>query len=94
MGKKIAPVTINTFQENFIEEPGKTKTIALCRIADPSILTTISVGTPCTLIVKQHRISVETEQGNIYVGSLPTIFRTIFQNLLLVGINIKPSSNQ
>ena len=70
-GKKIAPVTSNTFQENFIEEPGKTKTVGLCRVADPSILTTISVGTPCVLVVKQHRISVETEQGNVYVGSLP-----------------------
>ncbi len=86
-GKKIAPVTMNTFQENFIEEPGKTKTVGLCRVADPSILTTIPVGTPCTLVIKQHRISVETEQGNVYVGSLPD---DLSHNLskLIVGGNL------
>jgi len=70
-GKKIAPISTSTFKENFIEEPGKTKTVALCRIADPSILSTIPVGTPCVLTVKQHRISVETEHDHVYVGSLP-----------------------
>lgn len=84
-GKKIAPVTSNTFQENFIEEPGKTKTVSLCRVADPSILTTISVGTPCALVVKQHRISVETEQGSIYVGSLPDDLSHNLSKLIMGG---------
>lgn len=88
-GKKIAPVTINTFQENFIEEPGKTKTVALCRVADPSILTSISVGSPCALVVKQHRISVETEQGNVYVGSLPDDLSHNLSKLLTGGNQYK-----
>lgn len=101
-GKKIAPVTSNTFQENFIEEPGKTKTVSLCRVADPSILTTISVGTPCTLVVKQHRISVETEQGSIYVGSLPddlshnlsklitggNLYKTVIKSITKTGCSV------
>jgi hypothetical protein len=64
-------MTTRVFQESFIEEPGKTKTVALCRVADPSILTTIPVGTQCKLVIKLHRISVETEDSNTYLGSLP-----------------------
>ena len=61
---------MGSFQESFIEEPGKTKTVSLCRIADPSILTTIPVATHCKLVAKQYRIMVETDNG-MYLGSLP-----------------------
>jgi tetratricopeptide (TPR) repeat protein len=69
-GKDVILSTSTSFQENFIEEPGKTKTIALCRLADQSILTMVTVATLCKLVIKQYRISVETEQG-VYLGSLP-----------------------
>ncbi|HKY74376.1 MAG TPA: hypothetical protein VJ246_03645 [Patescibacteria group bacterium] len=69
-GNEFMPASTGSFYENFIEEPGKTKTVSLCRLADPSILTTIPVATPCTLVIKQYRISVETESG-VYLGSLP-----------------------
>lgn len=58
------------FHENFIDEPGKTKTIQLCRVADPSALNRTAIGTPCNLVVKMHRIAVETVDGT-YLGSLP-----------------------
>lgn len=66
------PVAVSTgaFSESFIEEPGKTKSIQLCRLADPKILLPVAVGTLCVLKPKAHRIAVETEQG-VYLGSLP-----------------------
>ena len=68
-GQPVA-VSKGAFQESFIEEPGKTKSIQLCRIADPKILLPIAVGTTCVLKLKAHRIAVETEDG-VYLGSLP-----------------------
>ena len=56
--------------EQFIEEPGKTKTATLARLADASTLQHIPIGIPCTLTVKSHWISVITNAGE-YLGALP-----------------------
>ena len=69
-GKSLILSAMGSFQESFIEEPGKTKTVSLCRIADQSILTTIPVATHCKLVTRQYRIMVETDNG-MYLGSLP-----------------------
>lgn len=76
------------FQENFIDEPGKTKTVQLCRVADPSALTRTAIGTPCTLLVKMHRIAVETENG-VYLGSLPDDLSHNLSRLLNAGNTYK-----
>ena len=68
-GQPVA-VSAGFFHESFIEEPGITKSIQLCRLADPKSLLPVAVGTSCILKVKAHRIAVETEQGT-YLGSLP-----------------------
>jgi tetratricopeptide (TPR) repeat protein len=70
-GEQLSPLPNGgMFRENFIDEPGKTKTVQLCRVADPSALSRIAIGTPCELVVKMHRIAVETGD-HAYLGSLP-----------------------
>lgn len=54
---------------NFIEEPGKTKTVDLHRLAGRQAIDTLSVGQSCELILKKRYISVEVD--GTYVGALP-----------------------
>jgi len=56
-------------REDFIEEPGKTKTVDLHRLAGKNILDSLSIGIECDLKPKNRYISVE-HRGN-YVGALP-----------------------
>ena len=56
-------------KQHFIEEPGKTKTIVLHRLANKQILETVTIGTPCELKLKNRYISV-TVNGT-YIGALP-----------------------
>jgi tetratricopeptide (TPR) repeat protein len=63
----ITPPTFS--QQSFIEEPGKTKTIELHRLAGRKVLETLSLGQTCSLKSKNRYISVET--GDQYVGALP-----------------------
>lgn len=68
--KSKATVVAPTFSnQSFIEEPGKTKTIELNRLASKDVLEMLSVGQPCELISKNRYISVEA--GGQYVGALP-----------------------
>ncbi len=55
--------------EQFIEEPGKTKTVELHRLAGKELLEKLTLGQTCELKTKNRFISVEAE--NKYVGSLP-----------------------
>lgn len=54
----------------FIEEPGKTKTIILIHLGDPSVISILDAGEIVNLSPHAHRVSVETEEGH-YVGRLP-----------------------
>jgi len=56
-------------QSQFIEEPGKTKTTFLHRLASKKILEKISVGKAGKLISKNRYISIEVDGE--YVGALP-----------------------
>ncbi len=56
-------------QEDFIEEPGKTRVVELHRLAGKQVLEMLSSGMPCTLKVKKRYISVEA--GEHYIGALP-----------------------
>lgn len=60
----------NNGGDDFIEEPGKTKTIALCRVAEQSILDSVAVISEVQLVQKNHCIAVETMKGK-YIGTLP-----------------------
>ncbi len=68
--KRGTVISSGLHQESFIEEPGKTKTVQLCRVAGTAILASTAIATPCKLVVKNHRIAIETESGT-YLGSLP-----------------------
>lgn len=56
-------------KSQFIEEPGKTKTVPLFRLAGKNVLDTVSVGKQCELKIKNRFISVEIDGK--YVGALP-----------------------
>lgn len=84
--KKVKPV-VNTPQigaEDFIEEPGKTKSVSLTRLADPDKLQATAVGTACKLVVKTHRINVVTQDGT-YLGCLPDDIAHRLQKLISCG---------
>lgn len=55
--------------QHFIEEPGKTKTVELTRLAGKNTLDTISVGKSCNLVIKNRFISVMVDDA--YIGALP-----------------------
>lgn len=54
----------------FIEEPGKTKTIALINIAPVAVLSGLNPGELVFLHPKKHSIEVRT-QDKVYLGALP-----------------------
>jgi hypothetical protein len=71
--------------EDFIDEPGKTKSVVLQRLADPDILLRTAAATPCELVVKNHRVDVKTTEGKIYLGSLPDDIAFRLQKLIQAG---------
>ncbi len=71
--------------EDFIEEPGKTKSVALQRLADPEVLQRTGSATPCDLVVKNHRVDVKTKEGKVYLGSLPDDIAFRLQKLIQAG---------
>jgi len=54
---------------DFVDEPGKTKSTQLARLAGPDVLAELSVGGDCILKCSASRISVQCD--NVYIGSLP-----------------------
>lgn len=62
--------SVMTFSDSyFIEEPGKTKIVDLGRLANKQTLCSLSVGHTCTLVVKNHFITIEADGKHI--GALP-----------------------
>lgn len=55
---------------DFIEEPGKTKTIPLVRLGDSKTLLNLQAGQLVNLVPKNHWIAV-ISQDDIYIGALP-----------------------
>lgn len=56
-------------RSHFIEEPGRTKTVSLFRLAGKNVLDHINVGKECEMKMKNRFISVEVD--GVYVGALP-----------------------
>lgn len=54
---------------DFVDEPGKTKSTQLARLAGPDVLANLSVGGDCQLKSSSSRISVQCD--GTYIGSLP-----------------------
>jgi tetratricopeptide (TPR) repeat protein len=55
--------------ENFIEEPGRTKSVELYRLADKKVLASLAIGQECQLQPKNRYVSICVNDN--YVGSLP-----------------------
>jgi tetratricopeptide (TPR) repeat protein len=53
-----------------IEQPGKTKTIVLSKIAPKNVLLKVSIGNEVCLINKKYSVEVRTNEG-LYIGQLP-----------------------
>lgn len=55
---------------SFIEEPGKTKLVALLKVAEPHKLSLLSPGEPVKLVTKNRSVVITDQQGS-YLGVLP-----------------------
>lgn len=64
------PTTPLFSKQDFIEEPGKTRTVELHRLAGKNVLDSLAVGQECQLKCKNRYISVETQTG-VYIGAIP-----------------------
>lgn len=71
--------------EDFIEEPGKTRSVALGRLADPDVLQRTPVASECELVVKNHRVDIRTLDKHTYLGSLPDDVAFRMQKLIKTG---------
>jgi len=63
---------INTLTKHqiFVEEPGKTKVVALVNLADRNTIVKVRCGDPTNLLARGHKISVTTISDE-YIGRLP-----------------------
>ena len=75
-----APLSANIF----VDEPGKTKTIFLCRLANTTILASLESGQPVALVPKKRSIEVTTASGE-YLGSLPEDISVYIKKLIKAG---------
>ncbi len=69
--RKKSKKTVIDYPSNlFLEEPGKTKTIKLIRLASAEVLSELSNGQPVKLEPKKRAISV-TSEDKVYLGTVP-----------------------
>jgi len=68
----------------FLEESGKTKTIALVKLAPQKVLSSVSIGQKVILQPKRYEIEVRTEDKS-YLGALPDDFSFKLKKLIKKG---------
>ncbi len=68
---------------DFVDEPGKTKSTSLCRLADADVINNLSVGMDCELKCAKTRISVHCDGK--YIGSLPDDLTARLRQLMEAG---------
>lgn len=68
---------------DFIDEPGKTKSVTLVRLASADVLANLSIGADCHLNATKSRVSIQC--GKKYIGSLPDDLATRIQPLIDAG---------
>lgn len=69
---------------SFLEEPGKTKTLSLVKLATPSKLAQLDIGEELVLNPKKRGISI-TDQSGQYLGALPDDLATRLLYLIKRG---------
>lgn len=83
---KITPQSVSMGNlGDFIEEPGKTRSIALQKLADPAVLQSIPTATQCGLVVKNHRVNVVSTATSTYLGCLPDDVAFRLQKMIASG---------
>lgn len=82
--QRLSPLTYSLSPSQFLEEPGKTKTVALKNTAPASVLSHLNPGTPVVLFPKKHSIDIRT-LNKIYIGALPDDFAFRLLRFLKVG---------
>jgi tetratricopeptide (TPR) repeat protein len=73
-----------TSAESFLEEPGKTKILALLCPGDSSVIASLDSGDIVKLLAGSHRVSVTTLDGK-YIGRLPDDLGVRLANLIKAG---------
>lgn len=68
--KKIKNKKIILFPHLFIENPGKTKTVALVNLGQKNVIASLIIGQQVDLKIKRRKVEVRSNI-NEYVGSLP-----------------------
>ena len=69
---------------SFLEEPGKTKTTQLVRLADSSTISQLNIGQTVNLEPRKRTVLVKTQE-NTYIGSLPDDLSMRLGKLMRVG---------
>lgn len=72
----------------FLEEPGKTKMVALLHAGDENIFANLDPGEEVKLVAFPHRVSITTMDGH-YIGRLPDDLATRLKNLMREGNKYK-----
>lgn len=71
-------------REDFIENPGLTKSSSLIKVADRAVLATLTAKQELKLVPKTRLVSVTT-MGGTYVGTLPDDLSLKLKKLLAAG---------
>lgn len=83
--KKKQPVKLpKALKHNeYIDEPGKTRSVVLTRLAGSDVVQELSIGSDCVLEASKSRISVKSEGA--YIGSLPDDLASRIMPLITAG---------
>lgn len=92
MKKKIKPqVESVRLTGDFIEEPGKTKSVSLVKLTEPDVLQSLPTAAPCELIVRNHRVDVVSTKNRQYIGCLPDDIAFRLQKMIASGTTYQVS---
>jgi tetratricopeptide (TPR) repeat protein len=80
---RIVPA-ITSSSETFLEDPGKTKIIALLYLGDPSLISKLDSGDELKFACHAHRVSVTTADGK-YIGRLSDDLSAKLRRLIEAG---------
>lgn len=70
--------------ENFLEEPGKTKLVTLLNLGDGKIFANLDPGEEVKLFPHAHKVSINTADGR-YIGRLPDDLAARLRGLIKAG---------
>jgi tetratricopeptide (TPR) repeat protein len=70
--------------QNFIEEPGKTKTVTLLHLGDPKILVKLDCGDVVNINTHSHRVCI-TDSDSKNIGKLPDDLSLRIKKMTLKG---------